>query len=190
MILALVTFVFLLILIAVKVLTVLELRSLAYKHHRNQNRVMELEADLDTSRRRYLIALKAEGVAKNKVSTLKMRHATSKQHLDQLATTARQQEAQEQREVEGRLEALVMQALGGTSVRRDSHFKKVMSVIRHLPDLDQHSNNEELMTAIQQKLVEIAGKKDSGVPASTAADADQTKAPSAAAPSSASGTGS
>jgi hypothetical protein len=156
--LGLVTFGFLIVLLSSKILTVLEIRSLTHKHLRSVNRIIELEADLDTSRQRYLIALKSEGVSKNKVSQLKKRHAAAKQQWEQIQETARQQEAQLQREKEGKLEALVLQALGGGSVRRDSHFKKVMSVISQMIDLDEHTNAEELMVAIQGKLAEIEKK--------------------------------
>ena len=149
MILGLITLGFLTLLIMGRMLTVLELRSLERDHRRHQSQISELEGDLDTSRRKYLIALKTEGVARHKLTQVKTRHANLKQNLDQIELTAVQQEAQQQKAVEQKIEALVMEALGGPSVRRDSQFKQVMGVIHQLIDLEKHKKSEDLIEAIQ-----------------------------------------
>jgi len=147
-----------------KILTVLELRALEEEFRRNQHRIAELNEALDTSRRKYLLALKAEGTAKRKLVNLKTRFAHLKQHLEQIEATVAQQRAREQQELEHALEVLVMKALGGPSVRRDSHFKRVMGVIRDLIDLEKHGSSEELIAAVQEKLAEMgrAGTLRSG----------------------------
>ena len=45
-----------------------------------------------------------------------------------------------------------MNALGGSTVRRDSQFKRVMKVINQLVDLENKENGEELVAAIQKKI--------------------------------------
>ncbi len=152
LLLGFITLGFLLLLLLGKTLSAWELRALNHEYRANQNQIAELEEDLDTSRRKYLIALKAEGVAKHKASQGKARLASLKQHLEQLEKTAVQQEAQKQKSLEQNLEGLVMKALGGTSVRRDSQFKRVMKVIHQLIDLEKESNNEDLIAAIQEKI--------------------------------------
>jgi hypothetical protein len=158
MILGLITLGFLALLLLGRMLTVLEIRSLDRDHRHLQNQISELEGDLDTSRRKYLIALKAEGVARHKLTQVKTRHANLKQNLDQIELTTVQQKAQQQKAVEQKIEALVMEALGGPSVRRDTQFKQVMGVIHQLIDLEKHKKSEDLIAAIQDKLAEITGK--------------------------------
>jgi hypothetical protein len=55
-------------LVIVKMLTVLETRSQDIQYRNNTKRIQELTEDLDTSRRKYLIAFKSEGVSKHKLS--------------------------------------------------------------------------------------------------------------------------
>ena len=59
---------FLVLLLAGKTLTAVETRSLEWQYRTNQHRIIDLDADLETSQRKYLIALKAEGMAKHKMS--------------------------------------------------------------------------------------------------------------------------
>ena len=155
LLLGLVTLGFLGLLLAGKILTVLELRSLDHEFRQKQNRIAELERDLETSRRKYLIALKAEGIAKHRVSQLKAQFTGLKQNLEQIELKKIEQQARKDRDLEQKLEALVMVALGGTSVRRDSHFKRVIAVIKKLIDLEKQSSSEELLAAIQEKLAEM-----------------------------------
>jgi len=91
---------FLILLLIRKILTVLELKAKEQKYRKNLYRITEMESNLETSRRRYLIALKAEGVAKNRVSQLKTRLATLNQHLEKLALSAAQDELRKHREKE------------------------------------------------------------------------------------------
>lgn len=49
-----------------------------------------------------------------------------------------------------------MEALGGPTARRDSHFKRVMKAITSLIDLDKQNNSEELISTVQEKLAEMA----------------------------------
>ena len=130
----------------------MELRSLERDYRQNQSRFSDLEEDLETSRRKYLIALKSEGVGKHKVSQLRTRCASLKQHLEQLEITAAQQETQKVENLQSKLEGFVMNALGGSTVRRDSQFKRVMKVINQLVDLENQENSEELVAAIQKKI--------------------------------------
>jgi hypothetical protein len=143
---------FLVMLLLGRMFTVMELRSLERDYRQNQSRFSDLEEDLETSRRKYLIALKSEGVGKHKVSQLRTRCASLKQHLEQLEITAAQQESKKAENLQGKLEGLVMKALGGATVRRDSQFKRVMKVINQLVDLENKENGEELVAAIQKKI--------------------------------------
>jgi hypothetical protein len=145
----------LLLLLLIRALTVWELRSMDSEHRQIQHQISETEEDLDTSRRKYLIALKAEGVAKHKVSQARTNLTARKQHLEQLELTELQQEARKEKELEQKLEALVMDALGGSSVRRDSQFKRVMKVIQQLIDLEKRNQGGDLISAIQQKIKEM-----------------------------------
>ena len=154
-ILGLVAIGFLGLLLAGKILTVMELRAQEQVYRKNLFRISEIESDLETSRRKYLIALKAEGVAKNRVSKLRMREASLKQHMDQIALTEAQEEARKNREKEQALELAVLQAMGGPA-HRDSHFLRVMKVIKQVIDLEAKNSNEEIMKAVQTALVEVA----------------------------------
>lgn len=147
---------FLALLVIVKMLTVLETRSLDMQYRNNAKRIQELTEDLDTSRRKYLIAVKAEGVVKHKLSQLKTRWASLKQNLEQIQITSAQREQRREKELELTLEKVVMEALGGPTARRDSHFKRVMKVISQLIDLDKQNNSEDLIAAVQAKLGEMA----------------------------------
>ncbi len=151
LILGLATLGFLLLLLLAKMLTSLELRARESECRHNQARIFDVEQDLDTSRRKYLLAIKAEGVAKHRLSQSKTRLASLRQHLEQLQHTAKQHADQRQKDQEKRLEGLVMQALGGASVRRDSQFKRVMKVIRKLVDIET-GDSEQVMAAIQEKI--------------------------------------
>ncbi len=66
---------FLALLVIVKMPTVLETCSQDIQFRNNNKRIQGLTEDLDTSRRKYLIAVKAEGVTKHKLSSLKTRWA-------------------------------------------------------------------------------------------------------------------
>ncbi len=147
---------FLALLLIVKILTVLESRAQDSKYRQNVRRIQEVAEDLETSRRKYMIALKAEGVAKHKLSQLKTRYAELKQNYDQIQITSAQREERRQRELELTLEKVVMEALGGPAARRDTHFKRVMKAIRQLIDLDRQNNSEELIAVVQQKLSALA----------------------------------
>ena len=107
-----------------KILTVIELRSQDQKYRQNLYKISEIENDLDTSRRKYLIALKAEGVAKNRMSQLKTRLASLKQHMEQIALTAAQEASRKKREKEQALELAVLQAMGGGITSRQSLFAR------------------------------------------------------------------
>ncbi len=151
MLLGIMTLAFLTMLLLVKFLTGFELRAKGQSHRNNQNRMLEIESELEVSRKKYLNALKAEGVAKHKVSQVRIKLTGLKQHFDQIQMTASQQRAQKEKDKGGKLEAMVLEALGGTSVRKDTHFKRVMKVINQLIDVDKQTNSEELFTAIQKK---------------------------------------
>ena len=101
-----------------------------------------------------MIALKAEGVAKNRVSQLKTRLATLKQHMDQLALSAVQDAARKRREKEQVLEMAVLQAMGGAE-NRDSHFLRVMKVIKQLINLEEQNSNDAVIKAVQVALEEM-----------------------------------
>lgn len=146
---------FLLLLLLAKMLSSLELRSREADYRHNQARISDLEQDLDTSRRKYLIAIKGEGVAKYRLSQGKTKLASLRQHLEQLQKTAAQHAKKKKKDQEQRLEGLVMQALGGPSVRRDSQFKRVMKVIRQLVDLEKDADSEQVMAAIQEKIAQL-----------------------------------
>ncbi len=149
------TLVFLVLLLLGKTLTAIELRSLERDFRQNQARISELEEDLETSRRKYLIALKAEGVAKHKTSQLRTRLTSLRQQMEHIQATRAQQAAQKDREKGQKLEGLVMHLLGGPSVRKDSQFKRVMKVIDQLVDLEGKGNSEDLFEAIQKKVKEM-----------------------------------
>ena len=138
-----------------KVLTVLEMRSQSESQRRNIHRISEIEADLDTSRRKYLIALKSEGVAKHKVSQLRVRFTSMKHHMEQFEMSAIQEEQRKKNEKEQALEMAVLTALGGPA-HRDSHFSRVMKVITQLIDLEKQGSGEELVAAVKEKLDEIS----------------------------------
>ena len=143
---------FIVMLLLGRMFTVMELRSLERDYRQNQSRFSYLEEDLDTSCRKYLVALKSEGVGKHKVSQLRTRCTSLKQHPEQLELTAAQQETQKAENLQSKLEGFVMNALGGATVRRDSQFRCVMKVINQLVDLENKANSEELVAAIQEKI--------------------------------------
>lgn len=159
-------------LVIVKMLTVLETRSQDMQYRNNTKRIQELTEDLDISRRKYLIAVKSEGVSKHKLSQLKTRWATLKQNLEQIEITSAQRENRREKELELTLEKVVMEALGGPTARRDSHFKRVMKAITQLIDLDKQNNNENLISTVQEKLAEMA--QDGSLDASPLAQAKQS----------------
>jgi len=159
-------------LVIVKMLTVLETRSQDMQYRNNTKRIQELTEDLDISRRKYLITVKSEGVSKHKLSQLKTRWATLKQNLEQIEITSAQRENRREKELELTLEKVVMEALGGPTARRDSHFKRVMKAITQLIDLDKQNNNENLILTVQEKLAEMA--QDGSLDASPLAQAKQS----------------
>jgi len=138
-----------------KALTVMEIRSQDQAHRRNIHHISEIEEDLDTSRRKYLIALKSEGVAKHRVSQLRVRLTSMKHHMEQIEMSAIQEEQRKKQEKEQALEMAVLTALGGPA-HRDSHFKRVMKVITQLIDLEKQGSGEELVAAVKEKLDEIS----------------------------------
>ncbi len=151
-----ITLSFLALLIIVKMLTVLEVRAQDVEYRNNTKRIQDIQEDLDTSRRKYVIAVKAEGVAKHRLSQLKTRFANLKQNFEQIQISTANQEQRKQKELELTLERVVMEALGGPTARRDSHFKRVTNAIKQLIDLDKKNNSEEVIEAVQQKLIEMA----------------------------------
>ena len=159
-------------LVIVKMLTVLETRSQDMQYRNNTKRIQELTEDLDISRRKYLIAVKSRGVSKHKLSQLKTRWAALKQNLEQIQITSAQRENRREKELELTLEKVVMEALGGPTARRDSHFKRVMKAITQLIDLDKQNNNENLISTVQEKLAEMA--QDGTLDASPLAQAKQS----------------
>jgi hypothetical protein len=159
-------------LVIVKMHTVLETRSQDMQYRNNTKRIQELTEDLDISRRKYLITVKSEGVSKHKLSQLKTRWATLKQNLEQIEITSAQRENRREKELELTLEKVVMEALGGPTARRDSHFKRVMKAITQLIDLDKQNNNENLILTVQEKLAEMA--QDGSLDASPLAQAKQS----------------
>lgn len=159
-------------LVIVKMLTVLETRSQDMQYRNNTKRIQELTEDLDVSRRKYLIAVKSEGVSKHKLSQLKTRWATLKQNLEQIQITSAQREKRKEKELELTLEKVVMEALGGPTARRDSHFKRVMKAITQLIDLDKQNNDENLISTVQEKLAQMA--QDGTLDASPLAQAKES----------------
>ena len=101
----------LVLLLIVKMLTVLEVSAQDVQYRNNTKRIQDLQEDLDTSRRKFVIAVKAEGVAKNRLSQLKMRFANLKQHFEQIQISAVAQEQRRQKELKLTLERVVMEAL-------------------------------------------------------------------------------
>lgn len=97
---------FLALLLIIKMLTVLEVRAQDVQYRTNTKKIQDLQEDLDTSRRKYLIAVKAEGVAKHRLSQLKTRFANLKQHFEQVQISTANQE-----ELELTLERVVMEAV-------------------------------------------------------------------------------
>ena len=97
---------FLALLLIIKMLTVLEVRAQDVQYRTNTKKIQDLQEDLDTSRRKYLIAVKAEGVAKHRLSQLKTRFANLKQHFEQIQISTANQE-----ELELTLERVVMEAV-------------------------------------------------------------------------------
>jgi len=190
-ILGTVTLVFLVLLLAGRILTVLELRSLEQQYRRNLRAISELGEALDTSRRKYLVALKAEGVSKQKLAHMKTRLANVRQHLEQIERTAAERQEREQEQLEHSLEVIVMKALGGPSARRDSHFRRVMKVIKGLIDLEKQNDSEELVTLVQEKLAEMGQAGDLATPpaADPAASAPEVPPAPDATPSEAPGEG-
>ena len=152
---------FLVLLLVGKVLVVYELKSQDQVYRKNLHKISEIESDLESSRRKYLIALKAEGVAKNRVSQLKTRLATLKQHSEQLAMTAAQDAARKEKEKEKALELAVLQAMGGAS-HRDSHFLRVMKVITQLVDLSDKKTNQEIVDAVGEALKKMESMEEAG----------------------------
>lgn len=146
---------FLALLLIIKMLTVLEVRAQDVEYRNNNKKIQDSQEDLETSRHKYVIAVKAEGVAKNRLSQLKTRHANLKQHFEQIQISTANQEERRQKELELTLERVVMEALGGPTARRDSHFKRVTKAIKQLIDLDKKNNSEEVIEAVQEKLVEM-----------------------------------
>ena len=165
---------FLALLVIVKMLTVLETRSQDMRYRNNTKRIQEIREDLDKSRQKYLIAVKSEGVSKHRLSQLKTRWATLKQNLEQIQITGAQREQRREKEIELTLEKVVMEALGGPTARRDSHFKRVMKVISQIIDLDKQNNSEALITTVQEKLAEMA--QDGTLDASPLAEAQAQEA--------------
>jgi hypothetical protein len=51
-----------------------------------------------------------------------------------------------------------MHALGGTSVRRDSQFKRVMKVITRLVDAEKGSDSDQIIAAIEEKIRQMGRK--------------------------------
>jgi hypothetical protein len=152
--LGLAALVLLTVLLVSKILMTLELRAKEETYRRNLFKISETESALETSRRRYLIGLKAEGVAKNRVSQLKTRLATHKQHMEKLTQSANQEASRKTREKEQLLEKAVLDAMGGAH-NRDSHFLRVMKVIRQLINLDDQNDTETIVKAVQAALVEM-----------------------------------
>lgn len=101
----------LVLLLIVKMLTVLEVSAQDVQYRNNTKRIQDLQEDLDTSRRKFVIAVKAEGVAKNRLSQLKMRFANLKQHFEQIQISAAAQKQRRQKELKLTLERVVMEAL-------------------------------------------------------------------------------
>ena len=102
---------FLALLLIIKMLTVLEVRAQDVQYRTNTKKIQDLQEDLDTSRRKYLIAVKAEGVAKHRLSQLKTRFANLKQHFEQVQISTANQEERRQKELELTLERVVMEAV-------------------------------------------------------------------------------
>lgn len=152
--LGVVALILLTILLVSKILAVLELKAKEQLYRRNLHKITEIENHLESSRRKYLIALKAEGVAKNRVSQLRTRLATLKQHMEQLAMSAAQDAARKRREKEQVLEMAVLQAMGGAE-KRDSHFLRVMKVLKQLIDLEDQNSDEAVVKAVQEALKEM-----------------------------------
>lgn len=152
--LGVVALLFLTILLVAKILAVLELKSKEQTYRKNLHKISDIESNLESSRRKYLIGLKAEGVAKNRVSQLKTRLATLKQHMEQLTLSAAQDAARKHREKEQVLEMAVLQAMGGAE-HRDSHFLRVMKVIRQLINLEDQGSNEAVVKAVQVALADM-----------------------------------
>lgn len=152
--LGVVALIFLTILLVSKILAVLELKSKEQTYRKNLHKISDIENHLESSRRKYLIALKAEGVAKNRVSQLKTRLATLKQHMEQLAMSAAQDAARKRREKEQVLEMAVLQAMGGAQ-QRDSHFLRVMKVLKQLIDLEGQKSDADVVQAVQKALSEM-----------------------------------
>lgn len=169
---------FLAILLLGKILTVMELKSQDQAYRQYLHKISEKEADLETSRRKYLIALKAEGVAKNRVSQLKTRMASLKQHMEQIALTAAQEASRKKKEKEQALEMAVLKSMGGAS-HRDNHFLRVMKVIKQLVDLDEHKSDDEVIQAVQGALAELDKQGTLNVDAS-GGDAHRPEKPSVA----------
>ena len=151
-------------LVVVKMLTVLETRSQDMQYRNNTKRIQEMAEELDTSRRKYLVAVKAEGLCKHKLSQLKTRWASLKQNLEQIQITSAQREQRRGKELELTMEKVVMEALGGPTARRDSHFKRVMRVISQVIDMDKQNNSEQLISSVQDKLADMV--KDGSLDAS------------------------
>lgn len=166
----LIALLFLIVLLVSKILTVLELKAKEQTYRRNLHKIADIESNLESSRRKYLIALKAEGVAKNRVSQLKTRLATLKQHMEKLALSAAQEASRKLREKEQVLEMAVLQAMGGAE-HRDSHFLRVMKVIRELISLEDQNNNDAVVKAVQVALAEMDKNGE--------LDVDSTPAPAA-----------
>jgi len=162
---------FLVVLLVGKILTVLEIKSKEQLCRKNLHQIADIEDDLETSRRKYLIALKAEGVAKNRVSQLRTNVASLKQHMAQIELTAAQENARKKREKEQAVEMAVLDAMGGTS-HRDNHFLRVMKIIRQLINLDEHQSNDEVVRAVKQALSELG--KNGTLLASEEIDSDET----------------
>ena len=153
------TLVFLLLLLVGKILVVYELKSQDQVYRKNLHKISEIESGLESSRRRYLVALKVEGVAKNRVSQLKTRLATLKQHAEQLARTAAYEAASKEQAKERALEKAVLDAMGGTA-RHSSHFLRVMEVITQLMDLKDIKNNQEIVDAVNEALKKMESMKE------------------------------
>lgn len=148
---------FLVLLMAGKILVVFELKSQNQVYRKNLHKISDIEDNLESSRRKYLIALKAEGVAKHRVSQLKTRLASLKQHAEQLALTAAQEVARKKREKEQVLELAVLQAMGGAA-HRDSHFLRVMKVITQLIDVEEKKTDQEVVEAVRQALEQLGSE--------------------------------
>ena len=69
---------------------------------------------------------------------------------EQIQVTSAQREQRVEKERQLQLEKVVMEALGGPTARRDSHFKRVMKVISQVIDIDKEHKSEDLLTTVSR----------------------------------------